>query len=188
MAWNYPVNFDSKQPFWACIVSPLTNKGFSFLCPCHNYSLRLENDCVFTIFVGCKFLNWILPISYLRECKGEDDTFKTFNMEPISLLPENYISLGRKKVGLTYRWLLLNEEKDLIRKKEFLCKVDLQEKRSQKAKSILSVTICHLTPVSVVARLWEACDEVFQRDLFPLCPPSVLDSIRCLLFGPVEQR
>ena len=47
-----------------------------------------------------------------------------------------------------------------------------------------SVTICHLTPVSVVAWLWEACDEVFQRDLFPLCPPSVLDSIRCLLFGP----
>ena len=39
-------------------------------------------------------------------------------MEPISLLPENYILLGRKKVGLTYRWLLLNEENDLIRKKK----------------------------------------------------------------------
>ena len=37
--------------------------------------------------------------------------------------------------------------------------------------------------VNVVARLWEACDEVFQRDLFPLCPPSVLDSIGSLLFG-----
>ena len=49
---------------------------------------------------------------------------------------------------------------------------------------IWSVTICHLTPVNVVAWLWEACDEVFQRDLFPLCPPSVLDSIGCLLFGP----
>ena len=57
-------------------------------------------------------------------------------MEPIRLLPENYILLGRKKVGLTYRWLLLNEENDLIRekkKREILCKVDLQEKRSQKA-------------------------------------------------------
>ena len=86
MAWNYPVSFDSKQPFWACVVSPLTNRVFSFLCPCHNYSLRLENDCVFTIFVGCKFLYWILPISYLRECKGEDDTLETLNMEPISLL------------------------------------------------------------------------------------------------------
>ena len=53
---------------------------------------------------------------------------------------------------------------------------------------ICSVTICHLTPVSVVAWLWEACDEVFQSDLFPLCPPSVLDSIGCLLFGPIEQR
>ena len=49
---------------------------------------------------------------------------------------------------------------------------------------IWSVTICHLTPVSVVAWLWETCDEVFQRDLFPLCPPSVLNSIGCLLFGP----
>ena len=49
---------------------------------------------------------------------------------------------------------------------------------------IWSVTICHLTPVNVVAWLWEACDEVFQRDLFPLCPPSVLDSIGCLLFAP----
>lgn len=49
---------------------------------------------------------------------------------------------------------------------------------------IWSVTICHLTPVNVVAWLWEACNEVFQRDLFPLCPPSMLDSIGCLLFGP----
>ena len=44
-------------------------------------------------------------------------TFKTFNMEPISLLPENYILLVRKKVHLTYRWLSLHEENDLIRKK-----------------------------------------------------------------------
>ena len=64
-------------------------------------------------------LNWS-PCIYLRECKGEDDTFKTFNMEPISLLPENYILLGRKKVGLTYRWLFLNEKNDIIRKKIFM--------------------------------------------------------------------
>ena len=58
-------------------------------------------------------------------------------MEPISLLPENYILLVRKKVHLTYRWLSLHEENDLIRKKKkFLCKMDLQEKRSQKAKSL----------------------------------------------------
>ena len=83
---------------------------------------------IYPVFVGCKFLNWNPHISYLRECKGGDDTFKTFNMDPISLLPENYILLGRKKAGLTYKWLLLNEENDLIRKKkkkEFLCKVDL---------------------------------------------------------------
>ena len=49
---------------------------------------------------------------------------------------------------------------------------------------IWSVTICHLTPVNVVARLWEACEEVFQWNLFPLCPSSVLDSIGCLLFAP----
>ena len=41
----------SKQPFWACVVFPLTNRVFPFLCPCHNYSLRLENDCVFTLFL-----------------------------------------------------------------------------------------------------------------------------------------
>ena len=51
MAWNYPVSFDSKQPFWACVVSPLTKIVFSFLCPCHNYSLRLENGCLFTLFL-----------------------------------------------------------------------------------------------------------------------------------------
>ena len=28
---------------------------------------------------------------------------------------------------------------------------------------------------------------MFQRDLFPLCPPSVLDSIGCLLFGPCRR-
>jgi len=38
-------------------------------------------------------------------------------MEPISLLPENYILLGRKKVGLTYRWLFTNEKRDLKRKR-----------------------------------------------------------------------
>ena len=119
-------------------VSPLTNRVFSFLCSCHNYSLRLENDCVFTLFLlGVNSSTGAHVSLYLRECKGEDDTFETFNMEPISLLPENYILLGRKKVSLTYRWLFLNEENYLIRKKkEFLCKVDLQEKRSQKAKSL----------------------------------------------------
>ena len=39
-------------------------------------------------------------------------------MEPIRLLPENYILLGRKKVDLTYRWLFLNEQNDLIREKK----------------------------------------------------------------------
>ena len=56
-----------------------------------------------------------------------------------------------------------------------------QEKRSQRVG--LSM-ICNLTPVNVVAWLWGACDEVFQRDLIPLCPPSVLDTVGCLLFGP----
>ena len=73
---------------------------------------------IYPVFVGCKFLNWGPRISHLRACKGEDDTFKAFNMEPISLLPENYILLGRKKVGVTYRWLFLNEENYLIREKK----------------------------------------------------------------------
>ena len=139
MAWNYPVNFDSKQPFWACVVSPLTNRVFSFLCPCHNYSLRLENDCVFTLFLlGVNSSTGAHVSLYLRECKGEDDTFMTFNMEPTSLLPENYILLGRKKVGLTCRWLFLNEENDLIRKKSFYAKWT-SKKRGPKRQSLYMI-------------------------------------------------
>ena len=116
MAWNYPVSFDSKQPFWACVVSPLTNRVFSFLCPCHNYSLRLENDCLFTLFLLGVNSSAGTHVSLISgNAKGKMTAFKTFNMEPIRLLPENYIFLRRKKVGLTYRWLFLNEQNDLIR-------------------------------------------------------------------------
>ena len=122
MAWNYPVSFDSTKPFWACVVSPLTNRVFSFLCPCHNYSLRLENDCLFTLFLlGVNSSTGIYIPSHVSlisgNAKGKMTAFKTFNMKPIRLLPENYIFLGRKKVGLTYRWLFLNEQNDLIREK-----------------------------------------------------------------------
>ena len=73
----------------------------------------------------------------------------------------------------------------LVRKKRKLFIQSGPPRKVPKGKVFIwSVTICHLTPVSVVARLWEACDEVFQRDPFPLCPISGLDSIRCLLFGP----
>ena len=107
-------------------------------------------------------------------------------MEAISFLQENCIFLVRKKEGLTYRWLFLNEENDLIRKKKRVFVLSGPPgKEVPKGKIFIwSITICRLTSVSVVAWLWEACDEVFQRDLFPLCPPSELDSIRCLLFGP----
>ena len=56
MAWNYPLTFDSKEPFCACVVSPLsfTQMGFfSSLCPCHDYSpdvLTRDKDWLFTLF------------------------------------------------------------------------------------------------------------------------------------------
>ena len=110
-------------------------------------------------------------------------------MEAISFLQENCIFLVRKKEGLTYRWLFLNEENDLIRKKKrvFVLSGPPGKEVPKGNIFIWSVSICHLTPVSVVAWLWEACDEVFQRDLFPLCPLSGLDSIGCLLFGARER-
>ena len=88
MAWNYPLTFDSKEPFCACVVSPLsfTQMGFfSSLCPCHDYSpdvLTRDKDWLFTLILlllanvnangrSCEFLNWSLPSSYLKNCKEE---------------------------------------------------------------------------------------------------------------------
>ena len=172
MAWNYPVSFDSKQPFWACVVSPLTNRVFSFLRPCHNYSEIREWLSIYPVFVGCKFLNWGPRISHLRACKGEDDTFKAFNMEPISLLPENYILLGRKKVGLTYRWLLLNEENDLIRKKKSFYAKWTSKKRGPKRQSLymicnnLSFNSCQCCCLTMGSMWWG----VSKGSIFSLSP------------------
>ena len=62
-------------------------------------------------------------------------------MEPIRLLPENYILLGRKKVGVTYRWLFLNEENDLIRekKKERFYAKWTSKKRGPKRQSLYNL-------------------------------------------------
>ena len=49
MAWNYPLTFDSKEPFFACVVSPLSFTqtfffSYSSLCPCHDYrGLLIKN-------------------------------------------------------------------------------------------------------------------------------------------------
>ena len=56
MTWNYPLTFDSKEPFCACVVSPLsfTQVFFLSLCPCHDYSLDVltrDKDLLFTLFL-----------------------------------------------------------------------------------------------------------------------------------------
>ena len=77
-------------------------------------------------------------------------------------------------------------KKSHLRKKksERFMEIGFQRKKSQRVGLYMIFTVCHLTPVNVLLAPWGACNEVFQRDLFPLCPPSVLDSVGCPLFGP----
>ena len=54
MAWNYPLTFDPKEPFRACVVFPLSDRVFSFLCPCHDYSLEVlarDKDWLYALFL-----------------------------------------------------------------------------------------------------------------------------------------
>ena len=72
MAWNDPLTFNSKAPFCTSVLSPVSDRVFSFLCPCYDYSLELRDKlAVYPVFVGCKFLNWSRPVSYLKAYKEE---------------------------------------------------------------------------------------------------------------------
>ena len=52
MAWNYPLTFGSREPFCTCVVSILSDRVFSFLCPCHDCSLEVrDRDRLFTLFL-----------------------------------------------------------------------------------------------------------------------------------------
>ena len=53
MAWNYLLTFDSKEPFWAWVVSPLSDRAFSFLCPGDDYALDLRAK---TSYLSCFLL------------------------------------------------------------------------------------------------------------------------------------
>ena len=72
MAWNDPLTFNSKAPFCTSVLSPVSDRVFSFLCPCYDYSLELRDKLAdYPVFVSCKFLNWSRPVSYLKACKEE---------------------------------------------------------------------------------------------------------------------
>ena len=72
MAWTDPLTFNSKAPFCTSVLSPVSDRVFSFLCPCYDYSLELRDKlAVYPVFVDCKFLNQRGTISYLRACKEE---------------------------------------------------------------------------------------------------------------------
>ena len=98
MASNDPLIFYSKEPFCACVVSRLSDRVLSFLCPCHDYSLELrDKDWLFTLFLlvvnssieahlslisrnesrrvaDCKFPIWSPSISYLTIIFGSPRT------------------------------------------------------------------------------------------------------------------
>ena len=90
MAWNYPLTFDSKEPFSACVVSPLpfTQIGFLLLfvfamiihlrCLQETKTGYLFGMFLFVISIskskqgaGCKLLNWSPPIFCPRKCQEE---------------------------------------------------------------------------------------------------------------------
>ena len=83
-----------------------------------------------------------------------------------------------------YKWKKSFKEK----KSERFMEIGFQRKKSQRVGLYMIFTVCHLTPVNVVASLWGACNKVFQRGLFPVCPLSVVDSMGCPLLVHVEQR
>ena len=55
------------------LVSPLSDRVFSFLCPGHNYALKVrDKDRLFILFlVGYKFLNGSPAVSDVKKCKEE---------------------------------------------------------------------------------------------------------------------
>ena len=56
MAWNYPLTFDTKEPFWACVVSslPFTQIGFLLLFVLawlFTWDFTSNKDWLFTLFL-----------------------------------------------------------------------------------------------------------------------------------------
>ena len=52
MAWNYLLIFDSWESFCAYVVSLLSDRVFSFLYPCRDYSFEVrDKDWLFTLFL-----------------------------------------------------------------------------------------------------------------------------------------
>ena len=90
MGWNYPLTLDSKEPFCAGVVSPLSDRIFSLLCPCHDCSLQVrDKDWLFTLYflaidsstgahlslisgnaerrvTDCRFPIWSPSVSYVK--------------------------------------------------------------------------------------------------------------------------
>ena len=105
MAWNYPLTFDSKEPFCTYVVSTLSDRVFSFLCPCHDYSLEVRDR---TRYLPCfcwlqlpeleptylisrnasrrvtdfKFPTWSPPISYLILTKTQEARLSNLSPQP----------------------------------------------------------------------------------------------------------
>ena len=74
MAWSYLLTFDSKEPFCAWVVSPLSDRVFSFVCPSYDYSLEVrDKDWLYILFLGCKFLNGSPAVPDVKKCKEEAD-------------------------------------------------------------------------------------------------------------------
>ena len=89
---------------WTELLYLFSQRVFASLCPCHDYSLEvLTRDFTYLPCFCCynhsgeqmggwyKFLNWSLPISWLRKCRGG---WLTVNGQPGSCL------------SLNLRWML----------------------------------------------------------------------------------
>ena len=59
----YSVSFVPKRGEWGSL-NPLLEQSFAHLCPCHDYCLDKDWG-----EADYKFLNWSLPICYIRNCK-----------------------------------------------------------------------------------------------------------------------
>ena len=124
VAWNYPLTFDSKEPFCPCVVFPLSfTQSFCFslslpwLFPGGVY--KRQGLAIYPVSVvtsisnskqgaDCKFLYWSPPISGNAKRRLADLEFP--NLKPIYLLPHpqllRFSSIFRTVSSFT--WLIFH--------------------------------------------------------------------------------
>ena len=97
MALNYPLTFDSKEPFSLIRQGFFLSLSLPWLFP---WGER-QRLAIYPVFVDCKFLNWSPPISYLKKWKEEAQFSSVQSLSRVWLFATPWIPARQASLSIT---------------------------------------------------------------------------------------